>query len=335
MKRQTVTLAELADWHRLCAAAQRAARGKRDRSAVQQYFANFEANTSVLRHALLDGQLPCGQFRAFVIRDPKRRVIHAAPFADRVAHHALIACIGEPLDRWQPDTSYACREGKGVHAAVAFAQRQSRRWPVYLKLDISGYFEHIDHAILRELLACRLKGEGVFRLIDSVLASHHTVAGKGLPIGALSSQHFSNCYLVPADRWAIAQPQTAAHCRYMDDTVLWCRSLADARNLAKGYSAFVSDRLQLQIKTPVIQHSTQGLGFCGVRVFAHRLLASRRRLRRYKSRLFHWESMWVHGELSDGQLQRNADAVLASLLPVQSLKWRQRQLTGRPPLEIV
>ena len=52
------------------------------------------------------------------VRDPKRRIITTAPFVDRIVHQALCAEIGPRLDRHLIAHSYACRPGKGTHAAV-------------------------------------------------------------------------------------------------------------------------------------------------------------------------------------------------------------------------
>ncbi|OED39395.1 hypothetical protein AB833_15825 [Chromatiales bacterium (ex Bugula neritina AB1)] len=324
MKRCAIELREIAEWHSVMHAARLAARGKREREPVKRFFSTLEQSVSLVQSALLQARLPRGEFTRFIINDPKRREIHAAPFADRVAHHAIISKLGPPLDKWQPDTSFACREGKGVHAAAKYAQRQCRRAPVYIKLDISGYFQHIDHRILQSILARRLQGE-CLKLVSSVLQCFNDSNGKGLPIGALTSQHFANTYLVLADRWAMAQPETVAHCRYMDDTVLWCHSLADARKLVAGYREYVGDELALVPKQAVIQRSAQGLGFCGLRIFPNRIHAGRRRLRRFVARLRYWERAWERGAISDLDLQRNSQACLASLLPADTLRWRQRQ----------
>ena len=219
------------------------------------------------------------------------------------------------LDRWQIDTSFACRRGKGVHAAVRYAQRQCRRAAIVVKLDISGYFEHIDHVVLRAQLRRRVKGAGVLRLIDAILASYCSAPGKGLPIGALCSQHFANTYLTPADRYAMLQPETVAHCRIMDDTLLWCCSLADARRLVRGYRQFAAETLSLQIKKPVIQRVVHGISFCGYRIYPHQLKPGRRRLRNARKRREYWERQWLDGRIDSATLQRNTDAVSAIVLP--------------------
>lgn len=328
MKRIRIEPEQVTALPELVEAAHRAARGKRDRPDVQAFFCQFERSLARVQQALLDARLPEGRYRRFSIRDPKPRLIHAAPFADRVAHHALMRPMETPLDQWQPATSFACRRGKGVHAAVAYAQRQTRRYPWYVKMDVSGYFEHIDHAVLIRLLHRRLKGDWLFRLIEAVLASYCSSPGRGLPIGALTSQHFANTYLVPADQWLIAHPLCRAHCRYMDDTVIWAESREAANHLWRAYQQWFEETLHLSLKPVVLQRSDQGLTLCGIRIRPHVLRPGRRRQRRFRQQLTHSERAYETGDIDMPTLQRHVDSLVAMLAPGQSLAWR-RSLLGQ------
>ena len=159
----------------------------------------------------------------FVLKQPKLREIFAADFRDRVVHHVLVDYL-EKL--WQPlfiHDSYACRKGKGTHRAVnrlqAFTRRVSRngtRRAYFMQLDIKGFFLHINKEILYEIIAKRIRDEKVLWLARTVIFNdctrnfvlkgkkgllekippHKTLFGtenqRGLPIGNLASQFFSN-----------------------------------------------------------------------------------------------------------------------------------------------
>lgn len=326
MKRRQVCVEAIADWENIARAAHRAARAKRERPDVRAFFDRYETSLARVREALLVARLPHGGYHAFEIHDPKRRVIHAAPFPDRVAHHALMAPLTKPLDDWQVPGSFACRRNKGNHAAVVYAQRQCRRFDWYLKMDVRGYFDRIDQGRLLGLLHRRLRGQGLFDLIGAVLETYRTRPGKGLPIGALTSQHFANLYLTPADRWLIADPRVRAHCRYMDDTVVWCESRAEARRLYVAYADWLREHWALDLKPAIIQQSRLGLSFCGYRVHPHRLRPGRRRLRRFAERLVTWQEAFQCGEIDARSLQQNTDALLAMLQPGRSWCWRRQFL---------
>src|ERR1019366_5854029 len=68
-----------------------------------------------------------GAYRSFFIYEPKKRQISAAPYRDRVVHHALTGVLEPIFERSFIADSYACRKGKGTHAAVDRCQQFARR----------------------------------------------------------------------------------------------------------------------------------------------------------------------------------------------------------------
>jgi len=104
------------------------------------FIADAPRRLAQVRHALLQGWLPDGGLQAFAIRDPKPRLIHVAPFADRVAQHALMRLLEPRLEAALLPTSFACRPGRGVHAALTHALLCTRRWPWVLQLDVAHCF---------------------------------------------------------------------------------------------------------------------------------------------------------------------------------------------------
>ena len=74
----------------------RARRGKRSRPDVAEFEYDLESNLLSLERELLDGSYRPGGYRNFLVHEPVRRKISAAPFRDRVVHHALSRIV-EPL----------------------------------------------------------------------------------------------------------------------------------------------------------------------------------------------------------------------------------------------
>lgn len=95
-----------------------ARRGKRSKRGVAEFGLDLEREVLALQRALREGTYAPGEYRLFTIYERKPRVIAAAPFRDRVVHHALMQMIEPLIDRTFISDSYACRTGKGVHAAV-------------------------------------------------------------------------------------------------------------------------------------------------------------------------------------------------------------------------
>jgi retron-type reverse transcriptase len=108
----------LISWENLWLAYRQAARGKRGRAAAAT-FEHQVADRLIRLQADLAGRAyrPAG-YRSFTIHEPKRRLISAAPFRDRVVHHALCNLIEPPFEARFCPASYANRVGKGTHRAV-------------------------------------------------------------------------------------------------------------------------------------------------------------------------------------------------------------------------
>jgi len=326
VRRTRIELADIA-----AEAAARAARGKRERPDVRTFFERLAA----VGEAILSGRAPRGEYRRFRIRDPKPRIIHAACFEDRVLHHAIMIPAGPVLDRTLCATSYACRPGKGGLAAARAAQAALQRYPWYVKIDVQGYFDHIDHRCLLGLLARRFKGEGFMALLWRIVEGYAAAPGKGLPIGSLTSQYFANYYLDGLDRLLLEHLGARAELRYMDDVIWWCDSREQARaTLATVAEWLARERLLALKANPQINRSVHGVGCCGYRVLPGTLRLSRRRRRSYQTRRADWEDAWRAGRIDDAGLQRAYDAVRAITVHADARAWRQQELAWRPAPEV-
>lgn len=334
MKRTLVKIEDVACWDHLHWAFWRAALGKRQRPEVQRFQDNLSNELSRLQRQILGGQLELQPAHSFEIRDPKRRQIQAPRFRERVLHHALMAKLGPIIERSLIDDSYACRIGKGTTAVVARARAHSRKHPWYLKLDICAYFGSIDHGTLKRQLRRRIQGSAVLGLCDQILDFHTASPGKGLPIGALTSQWFANLYLADLDRLLLEHPKVGGYVRYMDDMVLWGASAEVLRALRGEAEAFAGERLHLEIKPNwKLQKSRRGVPLCGFVLHPHRLAASKRRKHRYRQARQSWEEAFREGRLDAAGLQTGYDAALSILASTDSTSWRRRDLDLRPPVE--
>lgn len=134
-------------------ALRRAALGKKRRTDVARFLLEQENELPRLREELVGGTYRPGPYREFAIREPKPRLISAAPFRDRVVHHALTQVLEPIWERRFSNDSFACRAGYGVHKALDQAADGARRFQYVLKCDVRKYFASIDHEILKRRLA--------------------------------------------------------------------------------------------------------------------------------------------------------------------------------------
>jgi RNA-directed DNA polymerase len=331
MQRSAVSLADIADWHNLTAAFHRAAQGRRHRATVQGFAADLDREIARLRADILAGSVTVGRSRRFRIRDPKPRTIHAPCFRERVLHHAIMAHVGPVLERALVDDTYACRTGKGTLAAVQRAQQHSRRRPWWCKVDIRGYFASIDHAVLKALLARKLKDPDLLALLGRIIDAHADAPGKGLPIGALTSQQFANYYLGGVDRLLLERCKVGGLVRYMDDLVWWGESRGEVRSALQVARTYCGDVLYLTVKAPtLVGRSAHGVMLCGYRVLPGRLLLSRRRKRRYAECRRGWEQRYAAGLIDARKLQAGYGAARGITVHADAVRWRQEQLRRVP-----
>ncbi|MEZ4679773.1 MAG: hypothetical protein R2932_36695 [Caldilineaceae bacterium] len=134
------TYAQLYAWENLLLAYRQAAKGKRGHANVAAFEYQLEENLLALQVELQEQRYQPGPYTSFYIHEPKRRLISAAPFRDRVIHHALCNLIEPHFERSFIDDSYANRVGKGTHRALDRAQYFARRHFYVLQCDVRQFF---------------------------------------------------------------------------------------------------------------------------------------------------------------------------------------------------
>ena len=334
MKRSAISLEQVADVNNLADAFWRAARGRRGQPDVARMAVDLDVQLAQLSVEILGLSVSVGHFRRFRIHDPKPRIIHAPCFRERVLHHALMNVMAPVIDRALVDDTFACRPGKGCLAAAHRAQHHVRRFPWYVKADVRAYYASIDHDILRAALRRRFKNPQILALCDRIIDAYQTTPGKGLPIGALTSQHFANLYLAPLDRYLLETLRVAGMARYMDDAIWWCSHRQQARQTLAAVARFVTERLALHLHDRSrIQRSAQGLSFLGFRIFPGVLRLSRRRQTRHRRARQRWEARYQAGVVDSNGLQAGYAAALAITTGAQCHAWRGEELRRRPPVD--
>ncbi len=300
----------------------KAARGKRGRYAAAAFEYKLADNLVALQDELRGGVYQPGAYRHFIIREPKRRLISAAPFRDRVVHHALCNVI-EPLfeTRFHPH-SYANRQGKGTHRAIDQLQHFARRFRYVLRLDIRQHFPSLDHAILKQELFRVIRDEETRWLVNvilqsgaGVLADEYTMVyfpgddlfaanrPRGLPIGNLTSQFWSNCYLNSLDWFVTRQLGCPAYLRYVDDFALFSH---DKQQLWQWRNQIVDflTRLRLTIhgKSAQVMPSDAGIPWLGFVVYPGYRKLKQRNVAQFRRRLARNIALYRKGDISFAEL---------------------------------
>lgn len=266
-------------------AARKARRHKTRREDVERFELHRERYLRQLRIELLEERWQPSPYRRFTIHDPKTRTISAAPYRDRVVHHALCNIIGPLLERRFIYDSYSCRVGKGTQAGRERCRRYTNRYKYALKCDVWKYFETIDHEILlnklERVIKCRPTLEICRRIVGSSVAQDvppvwfegdemltPVERAKGLPIGNLTSQLLGNLYLDRLDHIIREDLSVPGYARYTDDFILWADDktfLIDCRERIRV--ELKEERLMLHpVKTRILPVRS-GVPFLGFRFF--------------------------------------------------------------------
>lgn len=284
MKRYGYLWPHIIEFENLWQAARQAQQGKRFRPNVLAFNHELEANLLQLQAELQTRTYQPGDYRTFEIIDPKPRLISAAPYRDRVVHHALCNVIMPLIERSFIDDSYANRVGYGTHKALRRAVQFARSRRFVLQCDIRKYFPSIDHTLLKQQMRRWLKCPDTLWLVDTIIDNSNPQSEElvyfpgdtlltplerraGLPIGNLTSQFFANMYLNAFDHWVKESLKIRNYLRYVDDFLLFgddWQQLADAKEaIATQMTAL---RLQLHpIKTQLFE-TRHGLNFVGFRI---------------------------------------------------------------------
>lgn len=271
----------------LLAAYMRARRGKQGRHEIATFGWRLEAKLLALREELLSGSYAHGVYRHFIVSDSKRREIQAAPFRDRVVHHAVVAALEPIFDKGFIYDTYACRVGKGTQAALARFEQFSCVSRYVLSMDISKYFASIDHAVLLSLLKRKIADARMLALCEKIIASTEDSPGRGIPIGNLTSQLFANIYLNEFDQYAKHTLHLPRYIRYMDDIAILSDDKQQLHEVKGAAAVFMRERLGLVLHPRKVQVMplAAGVDFLGYRLFPHHRLLRKSTVVRFVARL--------------------------------------------------
>jgi retron-type reverse transcriptase len=331
MKRYGYLWAEVTDFSNLLAASRQAQRGKRFRENVLRFNYRLEHELHRLQTELQDKTYQPGSYKTFEIKSPKPRLISAAPYRDRVVHHALCNVIVPIFERTFIDHSYANRTNFGTHRALRQFTRFCRSSKYVLQCDIKKYFPSIDHEVLKALIKRKLKCPDTLWLIETLIDSSNPQdpiiehfpqddlltplqRQRGLPIGNLTSQFFANIYLNGFDHYVKETLKATRYLRYVDDFALFSDDLAfltQARLAIEAYLATL--RLKIHpIKSQCFE-TRLGAHFVGFRVFPTHIRIRSENLRRARRRFHQFQARYALGEIDDRQIQQSLQSWMAHL----------------------
>jgi retron-type reverse transcriptase len=281
-------------------------RGKRYQEPAACFDMDAGENLIQLQRELTAKTYRPGAYRHFYIYEPKKRLISAAPFRDRVVHHALVNVLEPIFEARFSHASFACRKGKGTHAAIERAHWGIRNCGWVLKGDIVKFFPSVDHEVMKAVLFRKIADTEVQWLIGLVLDSGRGVLDgerppawfegdelltpalrpKGLPIGNLTSQFFANVLLNELDQFVEHCLQPREYVRYSDDFVLFDHDRERLEDALRRVPLFLEVlRLKCHPSKTSVRRSAQGLKFLGFRLLPQTRRLARDSISRFRNRM--------------------------------------------------
>jgi RNA-directed DNA polymerase len=324
MKRERDVLSRIAEMENLQLAYLKARRGKAAKEDVYLYGKSIDENLKRMQQELLSGSIQAGNYRSFKIYDPKERQISAAPFHQRVMHHALMNVCHRRFENAQIHDSYASRIGKGAYAALNKARLNCVKYAWFLKLDVRKYFDSIDHDILKKQLHGLFKDRRLLSILDRIIDSRHVEMNKGVPIGNLTSQYFANHYLAGADHYVKEVLRIPGYVRYMDDMVLWHTDKDKLKTAGSMFQKYLEGCLLLQLNPWCLNSSSKGLPFLGYLAYRGKARLAHRSRKRFIDKLRIYDRKLSSLEWSQKEYQNHVLPLIAFAEHADTLGFRKK-----------
>lgn len=342
MKTFTQLYDQIYDFDNLLRAFKNARKGKMHKRNVAAFEWQMERNLLQLQEELQSKTYQPGAYRTFKIYDPKERMISAAPFRDRVVHHALCQVVMPLFEQSFIYDSYANRKGKGTHLAIRRCQDFLRKNQYVLKADIRKYFPSIDHELLKSSIRRTIACPDTLWLMDDIIDNSNPQEARniyfpgddlfapferkrGLPLGNLTSQYFANIYLNGFDHFIKDELGVKHYIRYVDDFVIFQQNKTALWEIKSAVETYLQKlRLQLHPDKCYIMPTEEGVTFLGQRVFTtHRLLRNEN-VRRFRKRLRVNLQQFRMNQLKVDQLEAGWNAWLGHAAQANTYHLRNR-----------
>ena len=282
-------------FEKMLEAHNRASKGKKGKKEVNLFEMNLETNIVKILDDIRNGKYRFGEYREFVIYEPKKRIIKSLPYRDRVVHQWYIEEFIKPyFMKVFINETYACLDEKGTHKAVYNVQKQMRvAKNIYgsdyyvLKTDIKKYFYSIDKSILMNILKKRISDKRLLEFSYLILDDGTNI---GIPIGNYTSQFFANIYLNELDHYVKDELKIKLYTRYMDDQIFLLKNKEEAKKVFLQVEKYITEKLNLRLnKKSKYFPNKKGIDFCGYVIFPTHIKLRKR----FKNKLKKNINLWV------------------------------------------
>lgn len=225
-----------------------------DGMTVDELLEYLKQNRSQLQKELLEERYTPKPVRRVEIDKPDggKRMLGIPTVVDRVIQQAIAQVLTPIYEEKFSETSYGFRPHRSQHQAIKKCQEyinEGYKWVV--DIDISKYFDTVNHDKLMAILARDVSDKRVLRLIRKYLQSGVMINGVvadtdlGCPQGGPASPLISNIYLNELDKEL--ERRGLRFCRFADDSNIYVKSRRAAERVMKSITIFLEEKLSLKI----------------------------------------------------------------------------------------
>lgn len=225
-----------------------------DRMTTAQLDSHLQANWWILKDKLMKGTYVPSPVRRVEIPKPSggTRMLGIPTVQDRFIQQLLLQAMTPIFDPEFSEHSYGFRPGRSAQDAVRAAQQYAqggKDWVV--DIDITKFFDHVNHDILLGRIAQVIRDKRVLHLIGKYLRRGAMVDGvvtasvEGTPQGGPLSPLLANIYLDALDKEL--ERRKHSFCRYADDCNLYVSSQAAAERTLVSLQDWIEKHLRLKV----------------------------------------------------------------------------------------
>ncbi len=312
----------------------RARRNKTYKNEVIKFEINLENNIVNLINNIKNNKYHLGNYRAFIIKEPKEREIKALPYVDRIVHQWYVEEFIKPyiVPRFI-HTSSACITGRGTHYAInniknymkIMKRNHGNFW--ILKCDIKKFFYNINLEILYKILNKYIVDKKLLQFTKLLIFENNSKEKVGIPIGNYTSQFFANIYLNELDQYVKHELKVKYYVRYMDDFILLFKTKDECKIAKQQIEVFCKNNLELELndKSRYYPYSF-GLNFCGYKIWTtHRLLRTNSKIK-IKRKISNWNCLWRKKKINLKNTVQCLNSYFGHIEHCNSYKFKQKLL---------
>lgn len=265
---------KICDFDNLYKAYKRAKSGKGYKNSSARFEIMALDGIHKLKEQLERKEYSVAKYNQFYVYEPKKRLIEAAEFKDKIVQHVL--CDNVLLPRLQEvfiRNNFAGQKGKGtlfgletLKADMLSFYNEHGASGFILKADVTKFFYTIDHDILKAILRKHFEDKDLLWLCDTIIDS---TDGIGLPLGNQSSQVFALLYLNELDHYITSKLGVKYYGRYMDDFYIIHPEKKHLEYCLEQINRIIKKlHLSLNGKTQIMPFK-QGVKFLGFHTYIH------------------------------------------------------------------